>query len=704
MINWKPIPALRPLIPMCLGILLATSGFVIPQLSLIVILIPSIIVLFYVAFKQKIDFANHKWFGGLMFVVLYLIGNLLVYAHDDVYKKDYFAQYLTSNHTDKLLVQIDDLPSKSKRIKLVGKVLQCNENNAEGHILMYLDIKDNSLQLTYGDIIAFSGQPKPIVAHRNPEAFDFQNMMKLRNVHYATSIANNEYQLVARQRGNPIMHLAYDLQNKLLFQLSRYLTEEGAFSVGSALILGYRSEISEEILDAYANTGATHVLSVSGLHVGLVATLFGYIIRKIKTSHKFWKILEPLLQIIFVWGFALVTGASSCVLRAAVMFSFIIVGKSMSRYVNTYNSLAISAFLLLIYNPYFLFDLSFQLSYLGLLGILYFYSYIYTFGVSQLSFIPKYWLTTKIWELTAVSMAAMITTTPISIYYFHQFPIYFWLSGLIVVPLATGILYIGLLLLLVSYFPILAQPIGKLLEILVNAMNWLLLRIEDFPMSVVNELWIDRWSVLLCYIMVAALGLALYKKQVKWLRYALVVLVVLLLKYNVSKIEHAQQRHLVLYEVGKETLLDIFEGENVVAIQSPQLSSSTIEFAAANNRWSKYCAANTIQTYNLSDTIQNEVFLLKNNFIKYKNTTLLFLQSPNTINDITEKTPIDFVVLGNNLDIDFDMLTQKIIPKTIILAASNKPKYVEFYKKQCETYQLAYFDMKRQGAFEASLK
>ena len=131
----------------------------------------------------------------------------------------------------------------------------------------------------------------------------------------------------------------------------------------------------------------------------------------------------------FVWSFALLTGATSCVLRAAVMFSFVILGKAVARDANIYNSLAVSAFFLLLYNPYFLFDVSFQLSYVGLLSIVYFHPYIYKYGMEKVWVLCEYWLPNKIWELISVSLAAMIATTPLSLYYFHQFPPYFWLSG-----------------------------------------------------------------------------------------------------------------------------------------------------------------------------------------------------------------------------------------------------------------------------------
>jgi competence protein ComEC len=635
---------------------------------------------------------------------MYAIGYLSVFQHDEFLSGNHYSKALEGKENSDLIVQIDELPSKTKRVKLLGKVLECNGIKTDGHILLYLERDDYTLQLDYGDIVAVRAAPHQLLAPKNPYAFDFQNYMKLRNVRYNALVNKENIATLAERRGNPIMHLAYDAQAKLIDILAQHLTDEDIFSVGSALILGNKSEISEEVLDAYINTGAMHVLSVSGLHVGLVATLFSRFIKKIRGRQKFWKYLDPLLQLFFVWVFALLTGATSCVLRAAVMFSFVILGKSVARDANIYNSLAVSAFFLLLYNPYFLFDVSFQLSYIGLLSIVYFQPYIYKYGLEKNWLFCEYWLLNKIWELISVSLAAMIATTPLSLYYFHQFPPYFWLSGIIVVPLATVALYTGLVLFIVNLIAPLAFFVGKILYWCIWIMNKSLFLIEQIPPGVIRDVWVDVLGASLWYILIYFVAASIYQKKFQWIKYALYALVLILLQYNYLEIKSNRQNLLVFYDVGKELLLDIFEGENVTAIQSATIAMKNIEFSSYNYRISHRSNAEEVRSYNLNDSIQTDKLQLRNQICRYKDKTIVFLDDSEFLQKLNERIKVDYLLIHGSPFLDFDLLTQKIEPKQIVFSAGNKWGSLKFYKAQCEQRKIAYYDIKERGALIVSLK
>jgi competence protein ComEC len=278
MINWRAIPAFRLLLPFSLGIMTATLTFIPLFLSVIL----SLLLYFasrYFGTQQQIPYARRWWFGMIYSCLTYFLGYWAVQQHDESFSKTYYAHQLKEKEESELIVEIDELPSKSKRVKVLGKVIQCNNVATEGHILLYLDSDDYSLQLNYGDVIAIRAKPHQLTPPRNPYSFDYQNYMKLRNVRYSATVNKESVQTIAERRGNLIMHWAYDAQSALLAVLAQQLTDEDIFSVGAALILGSRSEISEDVLNAYINTGAMHVLSVSGLHVGLVATLFSRFVR-----------------------------------------------------------------------------------------------------------------------------------------------------------------------------------------------------------------------------------------------------------------------------------------------------------------------------------------------------------------------------------------------------------------------------------------
>jgi len=175
------------------------------------------------------------------------------------------------------------------------------------------------------------------------------------------------------------------------------------------------------------------------MHLGLIYVMLIWIFSRIPYLKR-----SSILRIIFVlsclWLFALLTGGSASILRSAVMFSCIIIGENFSRRASIYNSLAASAFILLCYNPFYLWDVGFQLSYLAILGIVILQKPIY-----NLFFIKNKSLN-KLWKLTAISLAAQTFTFPICLYYFHQFPTIFLFTNLITVPLSTVILFVEIFL------------------------------------------------------------------------------------------------------------------------------------------------------------------------------------------------------------------------------------------------------------------
>lgn len=698
-INWKAIPALRLLIPLSLGIICST----LQQLPFLMVVIGSftlLVLLFFLSKATQIAYEKRSWFGIITSFCAFILGYWLVMSYDESYHSSYFGHQLKQNEPSQLIVQIDELPVRAKRVKIVAKVLKANEQACNGHILLYFDSDEYSLKLNYGDVLAIQANPYPIPPVQNPYSFDFQNYMKLRNVRYSALIAPNQAQTLAQRRGNPIMHFAYDSQESLLGVLAQYLPDEDdIFSVGAALILGSRNEISEDTLNAYINTGAMHVLSVSGLHVGLVAMIFRRLIKAVKKQQAFWKYLDPILQLLFIWLFALITGATSCVLRAAVMFSFTIVGRSLSRDANVYNMLSVSALFLLCYNPYFLFDVSFQLSYAGLLSIVYFYPYIYKFALNRLRFLSENKIANYFWEITALSLAAMIGTTPISIYYFHQFPTFFWLSGLIVVPLATIALGAGLLLFLLQYFNPIANLIGQFLKWVIWLMNKSLNWIEQIPPGVQRHLWLDMLAVCLAYFVIYCIGVALFKKEGKWLKFASFGLLGLVLQYNYQKINSNRQNIMIVYSAGKDFLLDIIEGEKTISLQSDGTSERSIDFAAYNCRLAHRNSGESIQTYQISDSLELKNCRLTQQFCQYKNKSFFLLNHPKQLENLQGQAQVDYLIIHNSPFLDFELLSQKLNIGKIIFTSANKIGALNFYKKQCQNRGITFYDIKEQGAF-----
>ena len=245
-----------------------------------------------------------------------------------------------------------------------------------------------------------------------------------------------------------------------------------------------KDELDFEVKQAYAAAGAMHVLAVSGLHVGIIFLILNTLLAILDTSKK-GRIVKAIILLISLWSYAMITGLSPSVLRAATMFSFVIMGTVLNRSSSIYNTLAASAFFILIINPNLLFEVGFQLSYVAVLGIVYLQPLIYK------RIYTRWWLLDKVWAITAVSIAAQIATLPLTLFYFNQFPVYFMLSNLLVIPSAAVILILGILLFIASPIPFISESIGWVLNKFIEGLNFGIKEIEVLPNSLIEGLSIN---------------------------------------------------------------------------------------------------------------------------------------------------------------------------------------------------------------------
>ena len=339
-------------------------------------------------------------------------------------------------------------------------------NDCTGNVLVYIR-KDSTEKQTpqYGDVILLTSDINAVAATKNPDAFDFKKYLHRQNIHYQAFTLLDNIEIVAQNRGNPIIQLAVNAQKRLLSLLKKHLTTDREFAVGSALLLGYRDAVGEDVRNAYVQTGSMHILAVSGMHILLIYNGLQLIFRLHKTGNRRFRWSQAILGLSLIWLFALITGLSASVLRAAVMASFLAIGQTMKRRGNTYNILAVSAFFLLLWNPMFLFDVGFQLSYFAVIGIAYFTPKI------QKLVISKSKIVNHLWDSLSFGFAAQLVVTPLSLYYFHQFPTYFWLAGLLAIPASEGALYVGIVLFFFDWLPYIGYVLGKILFGFIFFMN-----------------------------------------------------------------------------------------------------------------------------------------------------------------------------------------------------------------------------------------
>ena len=294
------------------------------------------------------------------------------------------------------------------------------------------------------------------------------------------------------------------IRNKIVTNLQKSKFKEEELQVVNALILGQQQNISKEILKDYQYAGAIHILSVSGLHVGFIL-LFIMLLLKPLPKNKLGNSIRLLIIIISLWGFAILAGLSPSVVRSVTMFSFIAVGMYLKKSTNIFHTLLVSMFLILFFQPSFLFDVGFQLSYLSLFFILWLQPLIANLWM------PKNKIINYFWEILTVSFAAQIGAFPLSIYYFHQFPGLFFFTNLIVIPILILIMGLGVLVMIMAAFNYIPMITLKSLEFSIIILNKIINWVGSFEQFVIKDIPIN-WQTLFCiYLLIISVPI-LFKK------------------------------------------------------------------------------------------------------------------------------------------------------------------------------------------------
>ncbi|MFC4210595.1 ComEC/Rec2 family competence protein [Pedobacter lithocola] len=275
----------------------------------------------------------------------------------------------------------------------------------------------------------------------------------------------------------------------------KLIKNDEAFAVASTLILGYRADLSKETLAAYSKTGTIHALSVSGSHVAIIFFILDFCLAFLNKK-RLLRIFKFVLICSLIWIYALITGLSPSVVRAAIMITIFIFAKTFAKNKNGYNTLAFAAFCQLVYNPFLIWDVGFQLSYISVFGLIHIQPKIYKWVYAK-----NKWLN-KVWELIALSFSAQIVTFPLCIYYFHQFPVYFLIGNLFIFLPLIAIMILGIAVLI----PFL-DKLSPIFEWIIVVTNSVLKWIADLPYSTFSSLWINLYEFALLSL---ALGLLIY--------------------------------------------------------------------------------------------------------------------------------------------------------------------------------------------------
>lgn len=667
--------------------------FQISQLVIIVSLVSfSIAFLLFFLLPQSLRFKLQALHGIVIQLLLICLGLWLTWQNNIRNNADWYGNYYAKGSY--LFVRINEpLTEKAKSFKADGYVESVFVNGknirAKGKVLLYFSKDSIAPALHYGDRVMIHKNLQPIKNSGNPGAFNYERYAAFQGIFHNVFLKHDDWHKVngpAPNNKTGFWQFIYSARDYVLSVLRKSIhTGKDQLNIAEALLIGYTNDLDKDLVQAYSNTGVVHIIAISGMHLGLIYVMLIWLFAKMPVIKKS-KAAQVFMILCCLWLFALLTGASASVLRAAVMFSFISLGKLFFKQTSIYNSLAASAFALLCYNPYYLWAVGFQLSYLAVLGII-----IFQKTIHNLLYVKNKWLN-KIWALISVSTAAQLLTFPVCIYYFHQFPNLFLISNIIAVPLAMIILYAAIALAAFSWIPFVSLYLGKLVGGLTWFMNKVILWINDLPFSVWDKIPATVISTCLMYAVIAGLSAWLMKIGKNYLVFSLIALLAFVMLSTYNKWQVSKQQKLIVYNVPGHQAIDFvsgskyqFTGDSILLedgmLQNFHLKPGRIAF----------------QLNSRVDSLNN--LYKKSIFYQFGNKKIVTVFYPVNTDSIVHKTDVDVIIISKNPKLNIASLAKIFNCKLFVFDASNPVWKIEKWIQECRAFNLNCYSVPAQGAF-----
>lgn len=639
-------------------------------------------------------------FGSLVTVFLLLSGVVLTMSQQG-------QSELENGDEQKLLVRLLEPPDiRTTSLRTLAKVTNVFGDNewrlADEKVMLYFSTTDTlARQLKYGSVLAvngvFSSPGKPL----NPYQFDYEKYLVKKQIFRVAFVKEGSWQEVG-YKPNRMLNVAFSLRENMLSLYRRVGIDNENLAVLSALTLGYKNLLDQETRRVFSASGAMHILAVSGLHVGILFATLSAILFFLNRIRK-GRLLKTMVLLVFLWFFAVFTGLSPSVLRASLMFSLVIIGMAFSRKTNIYNTLSASAFIILVVNPILITEVGFQLSYLAVVSIVFFYPYIY-----KLIYIKNRWLD-KVWVLISVSIAAQLGTFVLGLYYFNQFPNYFLLTNLYAIPLAAVIIYLTLILIVVSPLPIIAAGVGWVLNKVLSCLVLLIKITESLPYSTTSGIAISSSQMFFLLLTILMLTLFLTYRKIKVAYVLLAALMLFFVEMSYREIVKLNKSEVVVFGDRQSTLVGFKNADKFLLAISDSSTQNVIN--KYNYTLGGYLSNSGINTDGVSISPFKSDDLNNHSWIKRKSNSLgiwylfngetVFIPTENSFDNFktVNPLPVDILVITNQLTSRISKVLDLVKPKIVVVDATLPYWKENKIKENVYPLEIEFHYINEQGAF-----
>ena len=659
-----------------LGILIAHYTKPAFLVSLIAVLL-SLLALFCVYFYAKSKLVITNLFGITALSTALFIGIFTTVSQDPSRNKTHYIHFISNQNKNCAVVLIikEKLKTTTVSNRYVAQIISLDGKATCGKVLLNLK-KSTPLKIDIGFKLQAIGTIKKTMPPMNPNQFDYGKYLENQHIYgqmYVNSTSVKSSPIIEKS----VFYYASLLRNKIIQNLEKNHFHKSELSVVVALILGQQQDISPEIVRDYQYAGAVHVLSVSGLHVGFILLFITFLLKPFPNSRS-GALVKLIIVITFLWAFGLLAGFAPSVVRSVTMFSFVAVGMFLRRSVNIYNTIAISALLILLFQPSFLMDVGFQLSYVALFFIVWLQPLLASLWR------PKYKLTSYLWDIITVSFAAQIGTFPMSIYYFHQFPGLFFVTNLVILPGMSLILGLGVIVMFLAVFDWIWLPLLKALEWSIWLLNKVIAWVASFEGFVFKDIPLSIYIMWGLYVLIFCVIIWFKKPTFKKLLVVLVVTISLQSLAISIKYFNQKEQELLVFNCKAASVITKRYGDQVTVYFSNNSPNNNYANLALNS----YLVGNSCDLQ-AKDSLVNLIY--------FKRKKILVIDREGKY--FSNVAP-DILLLVNNPKTNMEKALQIIKPKLVVADGSNYKYYCKLWKATCKKQKIPFHNTAEKGFYK----
>lgn len=618
-------------------------------------------------------YANRKIaFEFTTFPIAFILAFLIIELQNPTFRKSHFTHFSTTNSKTNLeMVIIEKFKTTQKYTRYAAHLIRIDNQNTSGKVILNIPKIESSKELVPSTHILAHARLVTKYPNSVPSRFNYSDYLKNKGI-YGQVYTDSNYYIGKNQPS--LAYYAGCFRNNIINTLESKIPKNDLALI-MALLLGQQQDIDAELMNSYQMAGAVHMLSVSGLHIGILLLALQFLLKFISNTPRN-KIIKLCILLAFLWGFALLANFSPAVLRSATMYSFLLFAMYLKRGVYIYYSLLTSLFVILIFSPFMLFDVGFQLSYLALFFI------AWLQPIFKNGYTPKNKIGVYFFDIITVSLAAQIGTLPLSLYYFHQFPGLFLLTNVVLLPLLSLLLFVGVIVVLMASIGWVLNPIVELLSCLIGIFNAIIQWVSSFEDFIFKNISFNFSLLLICYFVIVCFFVWIENKKIIYFKMFLMSILALQCNSIFEKYSYINRETMQLLHIYKNSVL-IHPKQTTLRVYSSYKIPHTN-------------AEKIINTYAVEHGIKAIKYLSLQNYYYHKNAKVTIITNNNAY---LKNTNADVLILINSPKINLEYVLEELKPKVVVADGSNFFEYKKRWKESCNNAKIPFHDTSEKGFY-----